>query len=74
MKTYAIELQRIKAMKNAHGLVQARVDLVMQPQPAREEGEPTSTLTMTVENARTLFLLLKAQLAEVDSKKARSQR
>lgn len=74
MKTFQIELQRIKAMSNSHGLVRARVDATVATVPERGDGEPSSTLSLTVENARVLFLLLKAQLAEVDSKKARSQR
>lgn len=76
MKTFNIELQRIKAMSNDHGLVQARVDATVQATPSRgdEEGQPSSTLSLSVENARVLLLLLKAQLAEVDSRKARSQR
>jgi hypothetical protein len=75
MKTFAIELQRIKAMSNSHGLVHAKVDATVAPKPVRDDaGEPTSTLSFTVENARVLMLLLKAQLAEVDSRKARSQR
>lgn len=77
MKTHAIEVQRIKSASNSHGLVTARVDVSVQPQPRPDPDdprEPSSTLSMTVENARVLFLLLKAQLAEVDSRKARSQR
>ena len=77
MKTYSIELQRIKAMSNNHGLVRARVDALVQSQPARDDddgGTPSTTLSMTVDNARVLLLLLKAQLAEVDGRKARSQR
>jgi hypothetical protein len=76
MKTHAIELQRIKAMSNHHGLVVARVDAAVQPAPrgGGDDAEPSSTLSLTVENARVLFLLLKAQLAEVDARKARSQR
>ena len=75
MKTFKLELQRIKAMSNSHGMVRARVDAMVQPAPARDDdGEPSSLLSMSVENARVLFLLLKAQLAEVDSRKARSQR
>ena len=76
MKTYSIELQRIKAMSNNHGLVRARVDALVQSQPPRDDddGAPSTTLTMTVDNARVLLLLLKAQLAEVDGRKARSQR
>jgi hypothetical protein len=73
VKTYAIELQRIKAMSNSHGLVQARVDALAQPSAARDDSAG-STLSMTVENARVLYLLLKAQLAEVDARKGRSQR
>ncbi len=76
MKTYHIELQRIKAMSNSHGLLRARVDAGVQfVAPGREDAaEPSSILSLTVENARVLLLLLKAQLAEVDSRKARSQR
>ncbi|URI06352.1 hypothetical protein MW290_10525 [Aquincola tertiaricarbonis] len=76
MKTYQIEVQRIKLMNNSHGLVRARVDAAVQPMPRQDDdgAEPSSMLTMTVENARVLYLLLKQQLADVDSKKARSQR
>ena len=75
MKTFNIEIQRIKAMSNSHGLVRARVDAAVQPQPGSgDENEPSTVLSMTVDNARVLLLLLKAQLAEVDSRKARSQR
>ena len=77
MKTFDIELQRIKAASNGHGLIRARVDATVQTTPGRDDEDgsaPTSTLSLTVENARVLLLLLKAQLAEVDSRKARSQR
>jgi hypothetical protein len=76
MKTHAIELQRIKSLSNSHGLVVARVDATVQSLPNRGDdgAEPSSQLSFTVENARVLFVLLKAQLAEVDSRKARSQR
>ena len=75
MKTFTIELQRIKSMSNSHGLIRARVDATVQASAARDDGsEPSSTLSLTVEDARVLLLLIKAQLAEVDSRKARSQR
>jgi hypothetical protein len=77
MKTYAIELTRIRALHESHGMVHARVDATVQPSPrprGDEDAEPTTTVSLTVENARVLFLLLKAQLAEVDGRKARSQR
>ena len=75
MKTHTIELQRIKSMSNSHGLVRARVDATVQTAAVRDDGgEPSSTLSMTVEDARVLLLLIKAQLAEIDARKARSQR
>ena len=74
MKTHSIELQRIKSMSQSHGMLRARVDALVQAQPARDEGEPSSVLALSVENARVLYLLLRQQLAEVDAKKARSQR
>lgn len=75
MKTHSIELQRIKAASNSHGLIRVQVDVLLQATAPRADGnEPSSTLGFSVENARVLLLLLKAQLAEVDSRKARSQR
>jgi len=77
MKTYAIELQHIRAASNNHGLVRIRVDATVQATVPRDDDRgvaPTSMLSFTIEDARVLQLLLKAQLAEVDSRKARSQR
>lgn len=76
MKTFSIEVQRFQSASNSHGQIRARVDAIVQAKPAfaDEAGQPSSSLVMTVENARVLMLLLKAQLAEVDAKKARSQR
>jgi len=75
MKTYTIELQRIRSMSNSHGLVHARIDAAVQAAaPRGDDAAGGSTLSLTVENARVLYLLLKAQLAEVDGRKARSQR
>ena len=75
MKTYRIELNKVKAMVNGKGLVQARIDALVLPQTTRDDDQPeTSVLSMSEETARVLFLLLKAQLAEVDGRKARSQR
>ena len=73
MKTYQIEVQRIKAMSNAHGLVEMRLDATVLPRPGRDDDTGT-TLTLSEETARVLQLLLKQQLAEFDKRKARSQR
>ncbi len=78
MKTYSIELQRVKSMSNQHGLVHARIDALIQPQtPKRgnDEGdvEPLSVLSFSEDTARVMVSLLKAQIAEFDKRKARSR-
>jgi hypothetical protein len=74
MKTYRIEVQRIKAMSNANGMLHAQIDASVLPATGRDDAEPTSWLSLSEESARTLQLLLKAQFAQIDGRKARSQR
>jgi hypothetical protein len=74
VKTYNIEVQRVKAMSNASGLIRMQVDALVQPSAARDEGAPTTILNISEENARVLLLLLKAQIAEFDGRKAKSRR
>ena len=74
MKTHQIEVQRVKAMSNSNGLIRAQIDALVEPVTSREEGVPTSVLTMSEETARVLLLLIKGQLAELDGRKARSRR
>ncbi|MBC7734074.1 MAG: hypothetical protein H7306_19655 [Bacteriovorax sp.] len=74
MKTYQIEIQRVKAMTNSNGLIRAQVDALVQSTPPRDEGIPTTVLSLTEANARVLLLLLKTQLAEFDGRKAKSRR
>jgi hypothetical protein len=74
MKTWNIEIQKVKAMANSNGLIRAQIDALVQPAAARDEGVPTTVLSLSEENARVLMLLLKAQLAEFDSRKAKSRR
>ncbi len=77
MKTYTIEIQRVKAMANSHGLVNARIDAIVAPQSNRRDpddvSEPQTVLSFDEDTARVLFLLLKAQLAEFDKRKAKSR-
>jgi hypothetical protein len=78
LKTFNIELQRIKALSNNNGLVYAQIDALITPTnmaAAQAEGKtPTTWLSMTEDNARVLQQLLKAQLSELDKRKGRSQR
>lgn len=75
MKTYAIEIQRLKSARHDKGLIELGVDVLVAPRQARdEEAAPSSRLSLPVEHARTLVLLLKQQLAELDKLQPRSRR
>lgn len=74
MKTHHIEIQRFKAMTHGNGLIEARVDALIQPSPRSDEGEPSTVLSMTEANARVLVALLRAELTELDKRKAKSRR
>jgi hypothetical protein len=74
MKTYDIDIQRITSVKHDKGLVELNTDLMVQPRQARDDQKPTSCLRLPVEHARTLLLLLKQQIAELDKLQPRSRR
>jgi hypothetical protein len=75
VKTYDIEVQRLKAMSHANGLIEAQIDAIVLPRSASQDSStPTTWLRMTEATARVLQALLKTQLAELDKRKARSQR
>lgn len=75
MKTYDIEVQRLKSMRHDKGLVEIQVDALVLARSARDDG-PTgsSTLRVPLDHARTLLLLLKQQIAELDKLQPRSRR
>ena len=76
MKTYNVEIQKVKSMSNSHGEVHVRVDALVAAQTFRDNpddaAEPHTVLSLTEANARVL-LLLKAQIAEFDKRKAKSR-
>lgn len=74
MKTYDIEVQRLKALRHDKGLIEIDLDALVLPRTARDEGVPTSRLSLPVEHARSLLLLLKQQLTELDKLQPRSRR
>lgn len=74
MKTYDIEIQRIKSARHDKGLIELGVDILLFPRPARDEGAQTSCLSLPVDDARTLMILLKQQIAELDKLQPRSRR
>jgi hypothetical protein len=74
LKTYDVEVQRLKAMRHDHGMIEIAVDALVQPRPLRDEGTPTTVVRMPVEHARSLLLLLKQQIADLDKLNPRSRR
>ena len=74
MKTWNIEVQKVRAMAHGHGLLRAQIDALVQPAPARDDGIESSILSLSEDNARVLVLLLKTQLTELDSRKPKSRR
>ncbi len=74
MKPYDIEVQRLKSMRHDKGLLQVRLDAVVMARQSRDDDEPSTCLRIPVEHARTLLLLLKQNLAELDKLQPRSRR
>lgn len=73
MKTYDLELQRLKSARHDKGLIELGIDVLVLPRPAKDE-RITSCLSLAVDDARTLVILLKQQLAELDKLQPRSRR
>lgn len=74
MKTYDIEVQRLKSARHHKGLIELGVDVLIQPRSGRDEQAVVSCLSLPVDDARTLLILLKQQLAELDKLQPRSRR
>lgn len=74
MKTHDIDVQRLKSVRHDKGVVEISADVLVLARSARGDDEPSSCLRLPVEHARTLVLLLKQQLAELDKLNPRSRR
>ena len=74
MKTYDIEVQRLKSSRLDSGMIELGVEVQVVPRPVREDQPATSCLRIPVEHARSLLILLRQQLAEVDKLQPRSRR
>ena len=74
MKTYDLEVQRLKSARHDKGVIELGVDVLVLPRAARADQVETSCLRLPVEHARSLLILLKQQLAEVDKSQPRSRR
>lgn len=73
LKTFDIEVQRLKSLRHDKGLIEIGVDALVLPRPARDET-PTTVVSMPVDQARALMLLLKQQFTELDKLQPRSRR
>ena len=74
MKTHDIEIQRIKSARLDRGLIELGVDVLVQARPPHDATSHSSCISLPVEHARTLLILLKQQIAEVDKLQPRSRR
>jgi hypothetical protein len=74
VKPYDIEVQRLKSMRHDRGMLELNVDALVTPRTVRDDQAPSSCLRLPVEHARTLLILLKQQLAELDKLQPRSRR
>lgn len=75
MKTYDLEVQRLKSARHDHGVIELGLDLLVLPRkPGDDDTAPSSRLRLPVADARTLVLLLKQHLAELDKLNPRSRR
>lgn len=74
MKTYDIEVQRLKSARHDKGVIELGVDVTVSPRALREGQAETSGLRLPLEHARSLLILLKQQIAELDKLQPRSRR
>lgn len=74
MKPYDVEVQRIRQMKHDRGVIEVSVDALVTARPPRDDPSGATTLHLPVDHARTLLILLKQQLAELDKLQPRSRR
>jgi hypothetical protein len=73
VKTYDIEVQRLRSMRHDKGAFEIGIDALVLPRPGHDDAAGT-TLRLPVEHARALMVLLKQQFAELDKLQPRSRR
>ncbi len=74
MKTFEIEVQRLKSVRHDKGMVEITVDAAVSARRMGADENLGSCMSIPVEHARTLLLLLKQQLLELDRLQPRSRR
>jgi hypothetical protein len=74
VKPYDIDVQRLNSMRHDKGVLELSLDAMVSSRPVRDGQAAGSCLRLQVEHARTLLLLLKQQLNELDKLQPRSRR
>lgn len=74
MKTYDVEVQRVKQLKHDRGVIEVEMDALVTALSQRDASGGSSSLYLPVEHARTLLILLRQQLADLDKLQPRSRR
>ena len=74
MKTYDIEVHRLKSLRHDKGRIEIGIDALVMPRTARDDVAPASCLSLPVEHARSLLILLKQQIADLDKLQPPSRR
>ena len=74
MKPYDVEIQRLKSIRHEKGMLEISVDALVTSRPVRDDQSGSSCLRVPVEHARTLLILLKQQIVELDKLKPASRR
>lgn len=74
LKSYDIELQKLRSMRHDKGLIEVSMDALVMPRKMHEDDAGSTCLRIPVDHARTLMLLLKQQFAELDKLQPRSRR
>jgi len=74
LRTYDIEVQRLKSIRHDKGLIELGIDASVMPRSGRDEQAAQSCLLLPVEHARSLLILLRQQLGELDKLQPRSRR
>lgn len=74
MKPFDIEVQRLKSMRHDKGMLEVQLDALVMARQSRDDDAPSTCLRISVEQARTLLILLKQSLTELDKLNPRSRR
>jgi len=74
LKSFDIEVQRLKSMKHDKGLIEVSIDALVMARKLKDDEAEGTCLRIPVDHARTLLLLLKQQFAALDKLQPRSRR